>query len=196
MKIKNKFPGFCISCDFPAIHVKKVQLCAECYERVRRSTTAYKEMNKKRLAIARMKDPAPFMFNAVKSKAKREKRDFKLTLDWVREKLNEGSCELSGHPFEFKKYKAGDRGKRCFYAPSIDRIDNSRDYTQTNCRLVLWGYNLCKNNHADNDVMTLALSLVMNSIPQKNRAAIEEELSPALLSLLPSKKDKQHIGIY
>lgn len=54
-----------------------------------------------------------------------------LDADWIEARLERGVCELSGLPFGDEKP----------YAPSIDRIDSSKPYTQENCRLVVWALN-------------------------------------------------------
>ena len=83
------------------------------------------------------------------TRAKRRAKDKKLgevtlTRDWIVEKLEYGLCEATGLQFRFNNSKSsrtpGD------YAPSIDRIDNSKGYTQNNCQVVIWAYNGVKNN--------------------------------------------------
>jgi len=85
---------------------------------------------------------------------------FNLTLDWVRKQLEEGKCAVTGISFQFPDYAPGTRGKRAAWTPSVDRIDNTKGYTTDNCRLVVWIYNLAKNNYADEDVAHLAQSLI------------------------------------
>ncbi len=62
---------------------------------------------------------------------------FDLTHQWVLDRLEAGVCELSGLPFFFRVGKERPHP----YAPSIDRIDSSKGYLQSNCRLVLWCLN-------------------------------------------------------
>lgn len=57
-----------------------------------------------------------------------------------------GRCELSGIPFIYGTIE----GKRNNpYKPSIDRISSCFGYTVDNCRLVLLGVNLARNEFGD-----------------------------------------------
>lgn len=69
------------------------------------------------------------------------RREFALTEEWLIAELErcDYCCALTGIRFQAD----GIDGKRCNpYAPSIDRIDNSRGYTSDNVRLVLTSVNL------------------------------------------------------
>jgi hypothetical protein len=98
---------------------------------------------------------ASAMLSRAKGNAKSRGLEFKLSRAWLDEKLAVGCCEVSKLPFNTEEANA-------FY-PSIDRIDNSVGYLPSNCRLVVWIFNMAKNKYSDTEVMTLAKALVENS---------------------------------
>jgi hypothetical protein len=66
--------------------------------------------------------------------------DFSLTEDWALPKVLAGNCEVSGIPFRYVKDDGSSR--RNAFAPSVDRIDCRKGYTEDNCRIVLTAVNL------------------------------------------------------
>jgi len=64
--------------------------------------------------------------------------------------LKRGLCEVTGLPFDFSS--------RAF-APSLDRRDNSRGYTNDNTQVVVWIYNSAKGVTNHGDVLKLAEAL-------------------------------------
>jgi hypothetical protein len=72
-----------------------------------------------------------------------------LTREWVQERIEKGVCALSGARFELE---LSESGRPRSHAPSIDRIDNTKGYLQSNCRVILWCLNLALNKWGE-DVM-------------------------------------------
>jgi hypothetical protein len=72
--------------------------------------------------------------------------DTDLTINFLRDKVNKGNCELSGIPFQFvNSYEYFHNP----YAPSIDRIDSSIGYYKKNVRIVLYWLNRAKGEFSD-----------------------------------------------
>lgn len=86
------------------------------------------------------KHPARRMWKAAHDRAKLKRLEFDLTPEWVQEKLDQGICEFSGMNFNHKP-KGMPKGGHP-YAPSIDRKDCRKGYTQDNCRVILWAFNI------------------------------------------------------
>ncbi|KKN76145.1 hypothetical protein LCGC14_0373400 [marine sediment metagenome] len=63
---------------------------------------------------------------------------FDLDFDWLFERVESGTCELSGLKFDLGLARVG---KNNSYAPSIYRIVAGGDYTKENCRVVLHALN-------------------------------------------------------
>lgn len=86
--------------------------------------------------------------------------EFDLTREWAEEKIEAGVCEVTGLQFEYRK-----DGKERFqpFIPSVDRIDSSKGYTQDNCRMVVWIYNMAKAEWDDDTVLKMATALVAKS---------------------------------
>lgn len=78
------------------------------------------------------------MVQRSKTRAKRRGWAFDLTKAWIEERLARGICEVSGVPFTA-------RGEKGPCAPSIDRRDSSKGYTQSNCRVIVWALNAAFN---------------------------------------------------
>lgn len=76
---------------------------------------------------------------SMKHRAKVKNLEFSISKEWVLKRLERGTCELSGLPFVIPL----GQGKRVRspYLPSVDRIDVSQGYTESNCRMILWGLN-------------------------------------------------------
>lgn len=92
----------------------------------------------------------------IRSRAARTGREFDLSREWIAERLARGVCEVTGIPLELSK-PPGSRFHP--WAPSVDRIDCKKGYTQDNCRVVCWIYNMAKSEWCDDVVVTFALAL-------------------------------------
>lgn len=90
------------------------------------------------------------LFNAARSRAKMYNLPFDLTLEWVAARLERGTCEKTGLTFSLIQGRG--QGSQDLYTASIDRITPALGYVQTNCRLIVWGYNCLKGNKADAEV--------------------------------------------
>lgn len=79
------------------------------------------------------------LITRAKIRAKAKGWEFDLTISWINAKMAAGVCELSGLPFT-------PRGKKGPCAPSLDRRDSSKGYTQDNCRVIAWALNAAFND--------------------------------------------------
>lgn len=71
--------------------------------------------------------------------------EFTLTPQWFRYKALEiGICEDTGIPFCHDRPTT--KGKNHPFAPSIDRRDPNRGYTEDNCKVVVWIHNRAKGD--------------------------------------------------
>lgn len=95
---------------------------------------------------------ARHLFNSAKIRSGKRGREILIDVDWVQKKLEVGVCELSGLSFVFETSK-GDRDP---YAPSLDRIDNSKGYTKENCRVILWALNMAFSNWGHETYLEIA----------------------------------------
>jgi hypothetical protein len=99
------------------------------------------------------------LFCAARSRqAKKKPEGFSLTRDWILEKILAGKCEVTGIDFDLS---LKDTARRAF-APSLDKIDPSGDYTKENCQLVCFIYNTAKGQFSHADVMRLASAVCMS----------------------------------
>lgn len=72
-----------------------------------------------------------------------------------------GACEVSGIRFSLER----DGGRKRRWAPSIDRIDNTRGYTRDNCRLVCVAVNLALNEFGEEALTLIARGVVRRAGP-------------------------------
>lgn len=92
----------------------------------------------------------------IRNRAAKRNFEFDLTREWIAEKLVIGKCEATGIEIELRKPE----GFRFYpWAPSIDRVDSKKGYTQDNCRLVCWIYNMAKSEWDDSHVLVMAKAL-------------------------------------
>ena len=114
-------------------------LCKEC--QVRR-TTQFRHDN-----------PAFSAFNDgyknAQKRAERKNLAFSLDRGSLRKRYESGVCEITGIPFA---YNPGEQWRR----PSLDRIDNSRGYTEDNVRLVLFAVNSMLGSWGEDIAITVA----------------------------------------
>jgi hypothetical protein len=77
---------------------------------------------------------------SAKHRAAKRGLPFDLTEEWALEQINRQDCKcaLTGIPF----LAGGALGRARAYAPSFDRIDNSKGYTTDNVRIVVFAINL------------------------------------------------------
>lgn len=151
--------GLCVQCGLNPIKVKNKGLCKRCYNKHRNQLRDKKKWNRW-YADYRREKPEKQLYQAAKSKAKREGRAFDLDEAWVKELLEKGACQVSGVPFQLPEYVEGNRSKNNPFSPSIDRIDNAKGYTKDNCQVILWSINLFKNNFNEKVVFEIAKAWV------------------------------------
>jgi len=103
------------------------------------------------LKFAHRKKPVhKVLLNNAKNRARAKGLEFSLTSEWLLERLEKGLCEVTGINFE---------GYCSPFAPSLDRKDPNKGYTEDNTQVVVWIYNRCKNTDSHEDVLRMALAL-------------------------------------
>ncbi len=98
---------------------------------------------------------ASALWHDIKRRAKRKGLDFDLTKDWIEARLD--TCEVLGVALVLCR---DGTGKKSPYAPSVDRLDPDKGYTQDNCQVVAWIYNASKHTFDHDEVVRFAQTLL------------------------------------
>ena len=96
----------------------------------------------------RREEPARALRNGLRSRCKRRKMEFNLTLEEIEGAMN-GKCEISGIPF--------DNAVGSLTLASPDRIDNNKGYTRDNVRWVCHYLNILRNDRSVEEFTELIL---------------------------------------
>lgn len=93
------------------------------------------------------------IFNGAKHRAKKKGMDFTISRTFLDDllKSQEGKCKKTGRKLETSNAEGKVRWNP--NTITIDRIDNSRGYTEDNIQLVCIMYNNAKSNFSDEDVI-------------------------------------------
>lgn len=102
------------------------------------------------------------LFREIRSRSK-NKKGIEFDLDWddFRARILAGHCEVSGLPFDLDVVGTP-------WAPSVDRIDNSKGYTKDNVQFVCRMFNHMKGSATMDDVFRLANALVARANAQNS----------------------------
>ena len=161
----------CIVCDSEFLPYRKRQKCCsrKCYlvherdARCARMRSYYRKYPEKWTthsnhwrAKRAAERPWYNLLGTAKYRAKKESLPFDLTHEWASARWT-GYCEMSGIQFVLNK-------SRSSFSPTIDKVDSSLGYVQSNCRFVLFGVNCMKYTGSDSDVLKMAQGIA-------NRAA-------------------------
>jgi hypothetical protein len=104
------------------------------------------------------------LWKSAKSSAVKKGIEFDLTVDWIEQKLLEGVCEVSKLKLDFVSKNTGKwgHGSQNPFGPSLDKTNPNKGYTKDNVKVVVWIYNVGKQNNTHDDIMKLAKALVNN----------------------------------
>lgn len=78
-------------------------------------------------------------------------------------RIQDGRCEKTGVPFNLLLF-VNELYKTNPYTPSVDRIDNSKNYHPDNVQIVTWFYNNMKRDHSQELVDEIMDSIIANAI--------------------------------
>jgi len=92
---------------------------------------------------------AGHLFRGARQRAKELNLPFKLNVKWIEEKIRIGICERTGVSFNLKI--PINEEKYNWNAPSLDRIDRTKGYTEENVQMTTWRYNNSKNMMSDEE---------------------------------------------
>lgn len=121
-------------------------------QRRRRIDPGFLLTEREKAKTDRLRRVTHFLMKSAKSRAKKKRLPFDLTIDWAKDRWT-GRCELSG--IEFRPSS----GRQNPYSPSIDRIDGTKGYVRTNCRFILSAINYLKANGTDEQMFHIASEL-------------------------------------
>lgn len=85
--------------------------------------------------------------------------EFSLSPEWLEARLRMGRCVKTGIEFDLTVTTEQHANP---FAPSIDRLDCSEGYTEQNCRLVVWIYNVMRQDFSDEHIERFARSFAGN----------------------------------
>ncbi len=122
------------------------------------------EARLKRAAIA-LADPIKYrastLLNGAKSRAKIKGVDYNLTLDWIMQRLHNGTCECTGIDFHIREYSKKEGYIPIHpHSPSLDQIEPSGGYTMNNVQIVCDQFNKMKNDLSMDQTFFVAKAFV------------------------------------
>jgi hypothetical protein len=164
---ERRLRGLAATKRYQARNHEKVKARARARMRILRSDPAtnakirsYRSLNaKKHYAANRTKTPYSLIIQGAKWRAKKKGIDYDLTPEWARNKWT-GKCELTGIAFRIEYGRSGKGGKP--RSPSLDRIDNTKGYTQDNCRFILQAVNMLKSTGTEDEMNEIVSALCRN----------------------------------
>lgn len=109
-----------------------------------------------------IKGRAVHMLNNCRARAGKKSLECNLTTEWIVSKLELGVCEATGLPLQLKT-NGGKGHKTNSFSPSLERIDNSKGYTEDNCQITCWIYNRAKGAFPIADLLTMLKALELNN---------------------------------
>ncbi len=99
---------------------------------------------------------AQLILGDAKKRAKQRNEPFTLTVDHVIEGLKRGICPRTGYWFDLSPTG----GTQHPLAPSLDRIDASKPYSDGNVQVVCWQYNTMKHTLTDAELLEFCKAIV------------------------------------
>lgn len=78
------------------------------------------------------------LLGSAKARAKKKGREFALTWDWIKAKIDAGVCERTGIKFD----NSDTEWRRNPRSASLHRVDSRRGYTVDNVVVVVWQFNM------------------------------------------------------
>lgn len=107
---------------------------------------------------------AKTLFNNAKKSPTSKKFPFTLTLEHLENGIRFGFCAVTGVKFDLTdNYQKRHGAVKNPYAPSVDRIDPRKGYSNENTRVVIWQYNLMKGEMTDSELVELC-KLILGKI--------------------------------
>jgi len=75
-------------------------------------------------------------------------RSHTLTLEWILDRIERGTCEMTGMEFDLTERPNRKKVGENPFAPSLDRIDADKGYDPDNVRVVVQIYNLATGRYS------------------------------------------------
>lgn len=126
-----------------------------------RSESREHERNRKRLhgkeVLKKPNRRAQQLFKAAKIRAKKKNIEIDISVEWIKNKLNLGYCELTKLKFDLNPSKNTHMNP---YAPSLDRINSDQGYTKKNVRVVLASVNTALGQYGEKTILPILKSMV------------------------------------
>ena len=97
------------------------------------------------------------LFSAAKTRSKLKNLDFELDREWITEKVQPMVCTVTDLILQLE---IDDRYQYSPFRPSIDRIDNTKGYTKSNCQITSVIYNRAKSEYTHADVLLMCKHLI------------------------------------
>lgn len=103
---------------------------------------------------------AKTIMKGVDDRCKKKNMECDIDIGLIEDRIISGFCQVTNLPFDLTTKQDS---KKNPYAPSIDRIDQSKGYTRDNVRIVLWQVNLMKNELSDSELLKMCERIVDNA---------------------------------
>lgn len=130
------------------------------------------------------------LLNNARSRARRAGVDCSLTKEWIMEKLEKGTCEITGLPFEYKTGH-GKGHRQNSFSPSLERIVPIGPYSPENTIMAVWIYNRAKGAFPLEDFNKMCVS-VANQLSEATTPS-QQLMANLIASGLPI--DEEHASL-